>query len=178
MSLFSSVYDFDGPLPPQPRVYCRGSCFVHGILCRHESATGHRRADHESEIPGDRPHQAGANCSTSRFAIPFESQHYLHGAVSNKERTEREGNYYTIFWRVDDRSQPVKVRLEYRQKLTGFAVKSIEKEVTDIRRNNVTDFSIIGEDYITNGAVNCWKASLVRGKEVLAEHKSYLWEKK
>ena len=112
------------------------------------------------------------------FAIPFESQHYLHGAVSNKERTEREGNYYTIFWRVDDRSQPVKVRLEYRQKLTGFAVKSIEKEVTDIRRNNVTDFSIIGEDYITNGAVNCWKASLVRGKEVLAEHKSYLWEKK
>ncbi len=110
-------------------------------------------------------------------SIPFERQHYLYGAVSQKEMAERYGNYYTVFWKADDRSQPVKVRLEYRQSLTGLVVKSTEQVVTDIRKNNITQFAVIGDDYVKGGPVSCWKASLVRGKEILAESRSYLWEK-
>ena len=110
-------------------------------------------------------------------SIPFERQHYLYGAVGQKELSERYGNYYTVFWKADDRSQPVKVRLEYRQKLTGLTIKTTEQEVTDIRKNNITQFAVIGEAYEKGGPVSCWRASLVRGKETLADSKSYLWEK-
>ena len=52
-------------------------------------------------------------------SVAFERDYYLHGAVSNKERDARDGHYYTVMWKVTDRSQPVKVRLEYRQQNTG-----------------------------------------------------------
>src|SRR6186997_2678910 len=57
-------------------------------------------------------------------SIRFERDALLHGAISNAERTERQGDYFTIFWKAEDRSQPLKVRLEYRQKVTGLTVKT------------------------------------------------------
>ncbi len=109
-------------------------------------------------------------------AIRFERDAILHGAISNEERRALQGNYFTIFWKVEDRSQPVTVVLDYRQKVTGLAVKRLEQEVTDVSRSNTTKFQIIGADYVTNGPVTSWKASLVRGKQTLVEYKSYLWE--
>lgn len=109
-------------------------------------------------------------------AITFERNAILHGAISNEERRALQGNYFTIFWKVEDRSQPVKVVLDYRQKATGLTVKRLEQEVTDIGRSNTTKFQLVGDDYVTNGPVTSWKASLVRGKDVLVEYKSYLWE--
>lgn len=108
-------------------------------------------------------------------SIPFRRDEILHGAISNEERLALQGNYFSIFWELDDR-QPVTVRLEYRQKNTGLTVKTVETEVTDVRRSNVTKFSFNGADYVTNGSVVSWRASLVRGKQTLAEYKSYLWE--
>lgn len=109
-------------------------------------------------------------------SISFEKQYHLHGAVSNKEREERQGHYYTIFWQVTDRTKPVKVRLEYRQQKTGAKVTTVEQEITTIKGSNLTKFSIIGETYATNGPVTSFRVSLMRGKEVLSEEKSYLWE--
>jgi hypothetical protein len=109
-------------------------------------------------------------------SLRFERDSILHGAISVEERRALQGNYYTIFWKAEDRSQPVKVVLEYRQKSTGLTVKKLEQEVTDIRRGNTTKFSLIGQDYVTNGPVTSWRASIVRGKETLVDYKSYLWE--
>ena len=109
-------------------------------------------------------------------SLQFERAAILHGAISNAERTERQGDYFTIFWKAEDRSQPLKVRLEYRQKLTGLTVKSVEQEVTDVRRSNTTKFSFIGNEYVTHGPVTSWRASIVRGKNTLVDYKSYLWE--
>lgn len=109
-------------------------------------------------------------------SLTFERDAILHGAISGTERAARQGDYYTIFWKVEDRTQPVKVRLEYRQQNTGYKVKMVEQEVTDIRRHNTTKFSFIGDDYVTNGPVTAWRASLVRGKDELVAYKSYIWE--
>jgi len=109
-------------------------------------------------------------------SLAFERERLLHGAITDKEREARLGDYYTIFWKVADRSQPVTVRLEYRQKAFGLAVKKVEKEVTDIGRDNTTHFEFIGDDYIVNGPVTAWRASIVRGGTVLVSYNSYLWE--
>jgi hypothetical protein len=120
--------------------------------------------NHDRLIPGGNP------------MVAFERDYHLRGAVSIKERDARDGHYYTVMWKVTDRSQPVKVRLEYRQQNTGAKVKTLEQEVTRVDRHNNTHFEVIGEEYVTGGLVTSWRATLVRGKEVLAEAKSYLWD--
>lgn len=122
-------------------------------------------------------HLADVNASkpVADPSIPFERNYRLHGAISPVERQARQGNYYNIFWKIRDRSQPVTVRFEYRQKNTGMTTKVVEQEVQP-RRKNSTEFSFIGEDYVINGPVTSWRASIVRGSEVLVEYKSYLWE--
>ncbi len=108
--------------------------------------------------------------------IHFERKYYLYGAVTKKEHIARDGHYYVLMWKATDRSQPVKVRLEYRQQNTGTTKKVQEKEVTKVNRDNNTCFEVNGEEYVTGGAVTSWRATLVRGKDVLAEAKSYLWD--
>lgn len=109
-------------------------------------------------------------------SINFEPQHLLHGAVTNDEREARRGNYYTFFWSVEDRSQPVRLRLEYRQSLTRSAVKRQEVEITDVRRNNVTRMMITGEDYAVAGKVLAWRAVLLQGGKEIASTKSFMWQ--
>lgn len=109
-------------------------------------------------------------------SIPFEREYHLYGAITNKQREARQGNYYAIMWKVTDRTQPVKVRFEYRQQGTGLAVKTKELDIPVVDRSNVTRFEVIGDEYANNGPVTAWRASLVRGKQVLAEAKSYLWD--
>lgn len=118
----------------------------------------------EAAIPGADP------------PINFEREYHLYGAVSHKERIARDGHYYVLMWKVTDRSQPVKVRMEYRQQNTGVTKKVQEKEVTKVNRNNETRFEVNGDEYVKGGAVTSWRATLVRGKEVIAEAKSYLWD--
>jgi hypothetical protein len=109
-------------------------------------------------------------------SINFEKDSILHGAISQEERIARQGDYFTIFWSVEDRSQPVVVRLEYRQKASGLTIKKVEQDVAEIGRNNVTKFAFIGDDYVSNGPVTAWRASIVRGSQVLTSYNSYLWE--
>ncbi len=108
-------------------------------------------------------------------AIVFERQHFLYGAVTKAEVMSRGGHYYTIFWKVDDRTQPVTVRFEYRQANNGLVTKVLEEEITDIRRSNSTKFQVIGDEYNTNGRVTAWRVTLMRGKEELVSKASYLW---
>jgi hypothetical protein len=109
-------------------------------------------------------------------SVTFEHNYHLHGAVSNSERSARDGHYYAVMWKVTDRAQPVQVRLEYRQENTGTKVHALEHEATKIKRSNVTHFEVSGEQFASGGAVTSWRITLVRGKQVLAEAKSYLWD--
>ncbi len=117
-----------------------------------------------------------AKINTQDPTLLFEREHHLHGAVTLAEIMERAGHYYTVMWKADDRTQPVNVRLEYRQRNTALAVKTIDQEVTEVRRNNVTKFEVIGPQYVTDGPVTAWKVTLLRGKEELASQASYMWK--
>jgi hypothetical protein len=113
---------------------------------------------------------------TTDPSIHFERMHYLYGAVSLAEKMERAGHYYTIWWKADDASQPVKVRFEYRQKLTGLNVKVKEEDVASVRSgSNSTKFQVTGAEYQTDGPVTAWRVQVLRGKEVLASQQSFLW---
>jgi hypothetical protein len=108
-------------------------------------------------------------------AINFERTYRLHGAVTLAEQMARAGHYYTITWKADDRTQPATVRLEYRQRDTGMTVKVKNIQVDQIKSSNVTDFSVVGSEYSSDGPVTAWRVSLVRGKEMLASAESFLW---
>ena len=107
-------------------------------------------------------------------SLPFEHKRLLRGAVSNAERQARKGNYYTFFWRVEDRSRPVTLRFEYRQAGTGFDVHTQQQELP--AKAGVARFQVVGDEYRRNGSVIGWKCTLLQGGAVLDERKSYLWE--
>ena len=108
--------------------------------------------------------------------VGFERRHLLHGALYLSEQRARYGSYYSIFWETDDRSRPVTVRFEYRLEKSAATVKVRETEVLDIKRKNVSKFSVIGDEFQTNGKVVAWRASVIRDDQVLATHKSFLWD--
>ena len=114
--------------------------------------------------------------NTEDQAILFEYQYHQHGAYTAKDILGRSGHYYSVMWKADDRTQPVTVRLEYRQAGSGLAVKTKEQQVADVRRKNLTQFEVTGEEFLKDGSVSSWRVSLLRGKEVLASQNSYLWE--
>ncbi|MDB6136981.1 MAG: hypothetical protein JWO94_53 [Verrucomicrobiaceae bacterium] len=109
-------------------------------------------------------------------SIRFEQERLLYGAVTNAERLARNGQYYTVAWKADDRTQPVTVRFEYHKQNTGLKVHSKEEKVADVKRTNTTYFQVIGPEYKDDGAVTAWRVTLLRGKEELAHADSYLWK--
>lgn len=117
----------------------------------------------------------GSPVSSQDPAIGFERDYHLYGAVTKAEVMERGGHYYTVFWKADDRTQPVTVRFEYRQANTGLTPQVVEEEVTDVKKSNISRFQVTGGEYTSGGRVTAWKVSLMRGKEELASHESFLW---
>ena len=118
---------------------------------------------------------AGKRARAADPAIAFEYRSRMHGALTGDEVAAREGNYYTAFWSVEDRS-PVTVVLEYRQASSGPKTTAIEYVVEAPKSSNVTEFSILGPTLKDKGRVVAWKLSLRRGKQILAHRQSYLWE--
>ena len=108
--------------------------------------------------------------------IRFDQQYYRYGAVSNEQLIEKTGHYYSVFWKTDDRSADVKLRLDYRHQSTGPKNYSFEIDIDKVLRRNVTKFAVIGEDYQKLGPVTAWKVSLLINGEVAGENKSFLWQ--
>ena len=109
-------------------------------------------------------------------AIRFEQERLLYGAVTQADRNARNGQYYTIFWKANDRSQPVTVRFEYRQANTGLKVQVKEEQVADVKSHNITHLQVTGSEYKDQGSVTAWRATILSGKEELAHADSFLWK--
>ncbi len=108
--------------------------------------------------------------------VHFERRHLLHGAIYLSEQRARYGSYYTVFWEAEDRSRPVTIRFEYRLEKSAAATRVREIEVLDIGRKNVSKFSVIGDEFQTEGKVVAWRATVIRDDQVLASHASFLWD--
>ena len=73
--------------------------------------------------------------------ISFERQRLNFGAVSNYDRQERYGHYFTFFWRAQ-RPADVIVRLEYRQENLGSHVQAQEKTYRGARGTMKSEFRL------------------------------------
>ncbi|MBK8094472.1 MAG: hypothetical protein IPK32_21555 [Verrucomicrobiaceae bacterium] len=113
--------------------------------------------------------------ATQVQAVNFEREHFLYGAVTAEQIKNRFGHYYTIFWKLTDRTGPVRVRFDYRLADAGLKIFSKEVVVEDVRRANITELAVNGAEYQKNGRVTMWKVSILRGKEELVSQKSFLW---
>lgn len=108
--------------------------------------------------------------------IAFEQAHRYHGAITAEEYRERYGYYFTIFWKTDAPGSPNTVRLEYTQANTGATVHVKEVPIDSPKGRNTTEITVVGEDYLANGPVTSWKASVLSGEEVIADYRSFLWK--
>ena len=108
--------------------------------------------------------------------IRFERQYHFHGAVTEEQRREKLGHYYTLFWNAPETRTPVTVRFEYRQSRTGERVSTFDQVVSDVRDRNQTALRISGESYHRDGRVVAWQATLLQDGKVLDQTRSFLWK--
>jgi hypothetical protein len=100
----------------------------------------------------------------------------MHGAVTGDEKSQRYGNYYDIFWKAKDRSQPATLTFEYFQTRTGSELKTAEPiQVAAPKSSNKTSYTIIGDEYEASGPVMAWKFTVTQGGQQVAVEESYLW---
>jgi len=107
-----------------------------------------------------------------------ERQRRLYGSVSMAERAARLGVYYTILWNLppDAPAGEVEVLFEFQQGATASLVKHMAKRFPASQMSGKVEFAVLGQDYLTNGRVLTWKATLSRGGRVLATKQSHLWQ--
>ena len=106
--------------------------------------------------------------------VRFEQLHFLHGAVTDKEKKQRAGHYY-VFWWTDPSRSPATIRFEYRQKKTGSEVYYREVKALNPRTKNKTRFQVTGKEYHSKGKVTAWRVSIIRENQIIASDQSYLW---
>ena len=106
--------------------------------------------------------------------IAFERQRINFGAVSDYDRAQRYGHYFTFFWRVK-RPADVTIRLEYRQQNLGAYVLAKELFYKNVKGSVTTDFQVIGDDYKQEGKITGWRALLIENGKIVALNQSFLW---
>jgi hypothetical protein len=106
--------------------------------------------------------------------ISFERKRINFGAVSNYDRMQRYGHYFTFFWRAD-RKADVTVRLEYRQENLGAHVQAREKMYSGAKGSMKSEFAVVGDDYKEDGKITAWRALIIENGKIVALNQSFLW---
>ena len=107
--------------------------------------------------------------------ISFERERLNYGAVTYVDKVARYGNYFTFFWRSDQKSD-ITVRLEYRQENLGSYVQAKELNYTDAKGTIKSQFKVVGDDYLQDGRVVAWRALLIEKGKIVGLTQSYLWD--
>ena len=106
--------------------------------------------------------------------ISFERQRANFGAVSQYDRQQRYGHYFTFFWRAERRAD-LTLRLEYRQENLGAYVQAQELSYKDAKGTMKSEFQVVGDDYLEEGRITAWRAVLGEGGKIVALNQSFLW---
>jgi hypothetical protein len=110
--------------------------------------------------------------------VKMEKDRRLHGAVSMEERAAKLGQYYTLIWSdpAGAGQDEVELVFQYQQGATASRVKRMVRKFPTADTKGTVEFAVVGEDYIKNGKVLAWKATLQRGQRTIATRQSYLWQ--
>ena len=106
--------------------------------------------------------------------ISFERKRMNFKAVTEVDRRQRMGHYFTFFWRAA-RQTAITVRLEYRQENLGAYVQAREITYPSAGKSMKTEFTVIGDDYKDDGRVTAWRALLIENGKIVAFTQSQLW---
>jgi hypothetical protein len=111
---------------------------------------------------------------TAEEMISFERQRVNFGAVSQLDRQQRYGGYYTFFWR-SNRKADLTLRFEYRQLKLGSYVQAKEIAYPAVKGSVESHFNVIGDDYLEEGKVTSWRALLIENGRIVGLTQSFLW---
>jgi hypothetical protein len=111
---------------------------------------------------------------TTEQMISTERQRVDFKAVTQLDRRERRGEYFTFFWRAS-RKADVTVRFEYRQEFLGPYVQAREVAFTGAKGTMRTQFQIVGDDYFDEGRVTSWRAVIIEDGKIVGLTQSFLW---
>src|SRR3954468_23706975 len=106
-------------------------------------------------------------------ALLAEDAYRLYGAVTELDKRGRYGQYFDFFWRAKS-SEPVVVRLEYRQEKLRAFTQAREVSYASARGSHKTAFAIIGDDFVSDGRVTAWRCLLIANGRIVAEDRSFL----
>ncbi len=113
--------------------------------------------------------------TTTSEPILFERQRITWGVLNSYDSQKLYGNYFTFFWRTSERAD-VTFRLEYRQAALGNHVMAQERYYAGARGSFISDFTVIGDDYLEFGAVISWRALLIVDGRIVALKQSFMWK--
>lgn len=109
-------------------------------------------------------------------SLNFERSYRLYGAVTNLDRRQRFGQYFDFFWRAK-RPSDVTVRFEYKQEKLKAFVQAKEQTYKNVDGTNRSEFRVIGDEYFDDGQVLAWRCLLIEHGRIVAEKRSFLWDK-
>jgi hypothetical protein len=110
--------------------------------------------------------------------VRMEKARHLRGAVSMEERGKRLGQYYTLIWHDPKGvgTGKVDVVFQYQQGGSGSRVKRMTKQFPASAVEGTAEFAVVGDDYLKNGRVLAWQATVSRGGQEISSKRSYLWK--
>jgi len=112
----------------------------------------------------------------SAAMIRGEQLYRLRGAVTKVERTNRLGDYYTVYWNhLGPEVSDAKIIFDYQQATTASKVLTRSLPIPAGKDSGSVEFRITGEAYQQGGNVLAWRARLIQGGKVIAVKRSYLW---
>ncbi|MEP7070758.1 MAG: hypothetical protein ABI839_00085 [Verrucomicrobiota bacterium] len=113
---------------------------------------------------------------TQEASINFERSYRLFGAVTAYDQRQRQGEYFDFYWRAKRRSD-ITVRFEYKQENLRAFTQAQELAYRDVRGTLHSAFRVTGDEYHDDGKVLAWRCLLVENGRIVAEKRSFLWER-
>jgi hypothetical protein len=108
--------------------------------------------------------------------LEYEFKYFNYGAVTEDQKKARLGHYYVVNFENSGPQEDLILRFEYRQEKTREKIHVFEIPFPAVKGSRKGNFKVIGNDYLTNGRVISWRASVVRQNgEVLDERTSFVW---
>lgn len=106
--------------------------------------------------------------------IDFEKRRLIRGAITPEDFRQKQGSYYSFYWKAK-RDASVTVRFEYRQANLGAHVQALAVDYPSAKGSHRTQFAVAGDDYLNDGRVIAWRASIIENGRIVATTQSYLW---
>jgi hypothetical protein len=116
-----------------------------------------------------------SNKSSDNTALDFEKKYWNHGAILQSEKDAREGQIYVVSWKNSGTPDNLKARFEYRQVKTKDRVNSQVVDFPGASGTKRAIFQVVGQDFAKNGPVYSWRLSILRGDQVVAMERSFIW---